>query len=266
MNILLIMLVSVTAPYEDITTFNLGFKTGYQYESMRLKEVNVTLEAPGATPIADWNWDSTYTIKGPGGKTRTLQGFGFELIGELVMALPGLPIGVEVDVGHYTSSFEGDTLFFLPLSSTFSIPEQKQVILDTITNYTYTVSSTRAALLGKLFIRSFPAVYPWIGLGPFVTLSTHSIKPYTNYYDETTSRANLGICGELGARIWILSKLSVDAGVRIDYFTNAVATFKEKYDEGNPPDDITQYTYNCTYSQWNVRFMVGAHYAIKWGL
>lgn len=256
MNLLFLAFISVTAPYEDITAVNFGMKFGYQYENLTLKEVKIIKCDRLGGP--DQNWDSTYKPVGKVGESKTLTGFGGEIIAELVMALPGLPIGVEVDLGHYTSGYDNHDSMRIPPVDCYSLLDT--VYVDMPDGFNYTITSTRVSLLGKLFIRSWEGVYPWIGIGPFVGLNTHIMRvngelaPY-----ENIARASTGVCGEIGARIWIIPKLSVDAGVRLDYFTNSVASFKLKEKIFN-----TEYTFDFKYSQLNARVMVGAHYLFQW--
>ncbi|MDD5529343.1 MAG: hypothetical protein PHX21_04860 [bacterium] len=234
--IILNILLCVTAPYEDITCVNVGAKFGYQYESIQLKEWHKTSNVGG--------FDTTISATGSATEAKTLMGFGGEIMGEFVFAVPGLPIGFEVNAGSYVSSFSGK-------DSVFGI--------DSVTKYE--ISSTRVGILGRIFIRNIPSVYPWIGAGPFFGFNTHSIKASTNesIYNENVA-INSGITGEVGARIWIpqVPKLSADAGIRFDYFTSSKSTFA--YEDSAS----TEYTREGHYSQWNIRLIAGVTYAIKW--
>jgi hypothetical protein len=235
--IILNILLCITAPYEDITCVNVGAKFGYQYESIQLKEWHVN--------VNDGDFDTTISALGSAAEAKNLTGFGGEIMGEFVFAVPGLPIGFEVNAGSYTSSFSNE-------DSVFGI--------DSVAKYE--IASTRLGILGRIFIRNIPSVYPWVGAGSFVGFNTHSIKEASgneSMYKENIA-VNMGITGEVGARIWIpqVPKLSADVGIRFDYFTNAKSSFAWEDSASN------KYVLEGTYSQWNVRVIAGVTYAIKW--
>ncbi|MFA5031830.1 MAG: hypothetical protein WC614_02320 [bacterium] len=243
--IILNILLCITAPYEDITCVNVGAKFGYQYENLQLKEVHITCTDKGV--------DTTIAPTGSLAEAKTLMGMGFEVMGEFVLAVPGLPIGIEVNAGSYNSKFSGNDTIDLGFG------------MDTVVDYKYLIGSTRLGALGRIFIRNIPSVYPWIGAGPFVGFNTHSIKYTSNnesMYKENAT-VNMGITGEVGARIWIpqVPKLSADVGIRFDYFTKSISNFIDEETEGST---TYEYTTEGTNTQWNVRLIAGVTYAIKW--
>lgn len=234
-NIILNILLCITAPYEDITCVNVGVKAGYQYESLQLKEWHKTSITGGL--------DTTISAIGNAANAKTLTGFGVEVMGEFVLAVPGLPIGFEVNAGSYNSSFSNkeDSLFGI----------------DSVDKYE--IGSTRVGILGRIFIRNIPSVYPWVGAGPFFGFNHHSIVENSSKSYKESMVMSSGITGEVGGRIWIpqVPKLSADVGIRFDYFTSSKSSFTYE-------DSTSEFTVEGKYSQWNVRIIAGVTYAIKW--
>lgn len=214
--IAIILTVGVVSNADALVSF--GLKGGYTYESLTAKEVHITIN----------NTETTYTPTGEAAETHSPKGFGGELLCEVVF--PIIPIGMELSIGSYTTSFEN---------------------VDNST--TYTINSIKASGVGKYIVHGIPMISPWIGIGPFIGLDAHKSKTGENLIItfEGERVVNWGILSGVGANIGITPKLALNTGVIFNYFIASNSKFI-----------ISGITSKTKYSQWNINFLAGITYKI----
>lgn len=228
----LILVVGVmTNSYAGIS---IGLKGGYVYQSLTPKEVHEITKITTGTSTT--TTDSTYTPTGEGAETKHPNGFGGGVLFEIIP--PVIPVGVELNVGFYTGSFT----------------ETEEICS------TYTVNSIKVSALGKYYIKGPPMISPWVGVGPFIGLTTHKSKVEDlNMTFEGDMVPNFGILGGAGANIGIVPKLSLNIGILFDYFIESKGKSTMKYTFG---ETVTETTSEVKFSQWNINALIGVSYGI----
>lgn len=230
-----IVFMVVLGIVSNATAFiNFGLRGGYAYESLTPKEVHqITKTTTGSTTTTT---DTTYTPTGEEAETKHPQGFGGELVCEIIP--PVIPLGIEVNAGSYTTSFKE---------------------LDNNTEYTYTINSMKLSALGKYFI-PMPFISPWVGIGPFVAFNSHKVKfENLNIVFEGEKVANFGLLGGAGANIGMLPKLSLNVGVLFNYLIVAKSKSTSTWSFGNTTIETTSET---KFSQWNINPSISMTYKI----
>ncbi|MBI4722095.1 MAG: hypothetical protein HY769_03715 [Candidatus Stahlbacteria bacterium] len=231
--IVIILVIGVVSNADAFVSF--GLKGGYVYESITAKKVHIINKT--TTQSGTWTTDTTYTPTDEEAETYSPKGFGGELLMEVVF--PIIPIGMELGIGSYTTSYEN--------------------IINS-TKYTYTINSIKASGVGKYIVKGIPMISPWIGIGPFIGLDVHKSKiEDLNITFEGERVVNWGILSGLGANIGITPKLALSTGVLFNYFIVSNGKATAKYTIFNTTYETTS---EIKYSQWNTNFLVGLTYKI----
>lgn len=221
---------------------NLGLKGGYMYESLTPKEIHQIRKTTigNTTRITD----TTYTPTGEDAETKHPKGLGGEAICEI--SPPVMPMGIELGIGSYTTSFTD-----LDIDTSYGVVD---TTIDT-TKYTHTINSIKLAVFVKYFVHGIPMVSTWIGVGPFLGLNMHKIKvEELNIVFEGERITNFGILSGIGASVWLLPNLSLNTGFIFSYFITSKGKATSTWTYGNVTEETTS---EFKFSQWNIGLSVG---------